>query len=252
MAWLTIEFQSETLHMPVMLDVLIPQGRGGYRTLYLLHGAGGDHASWLLKTQLADFVEGKNLAVVMPSGDNRCYVDNIHGKDYFQYVAHELIEQCETWFPLSKDKQDRFIAGMSMGGYGAFYAAFQEYNQYAKVFSYSGLLDILQRYDHPQGLDLFPVFGSRQQLLDGNFDLFHQATDNQEYFQKSQEGVTRFYIFCGLQDVRIDMSSQMYAHLQTLGYDVSYETAEGGHKWDYWNQCIARTIAIISEKKEAK
>ena len=69
--------------MPVMLDVLMPQGHGGYKTLYLLHGAGGDHACWTLKTRIADYVEGKDIAVVMPSGNNRFYVNNVNGKDYF-------------------------------------------------------------------------------------------------------------------------------------------------------------------------
>lgn len=61
MSHLTINFKSKSLNMPVMLDVLMPQGHGGYKTLYLLHGAGGDHACWTLKTRIADYVEGKIL-----------------------------------------------------------------------------------------------------------------------------------------------------------------------------------------------
>lgn len=54
MAWISINFESKALGMPVMTNVLMPQGRGGYKTLYLLHGAGGDYASWLLKSRVAD------------------------------------------------------------------------------------------------------------------------------------------------------------------------------------------------------
>ena len=68
MAWISINFESKALGMPVMTNVLMPQGRGGYKTLYLLHGAGGDYASWLLKSRVADYAEGNNIAVVMPSG----------------------------------------------------------------------------------------------------------------------------------------------------------------------------------------
>ena len=81
MAWISINFESKALGMPVMTNVLMPQGRGGYKTLYLLHGAGGDYASWLLKSRVADYAEGKNIAVVMPSGNNKCYVNNRYGKD---------------------------------------------------------------------------------------------------------------------------------------------------------------------------
>ena len=52
MAWISINFESKALGMPVMTNVLMPQGRGGYKTLYLLHGAGGDYASWLLNPVL--------------------------------------------------------------------------------------------------------------------------------------------------------------------------------------------------------
>ena len=65
MAWISINFESKALGMPVMTNVLMPQGRGGYKTLYLLHGAGGDYASWLLKSRVADYAEGKNIAVVI-------------------------------------------------------------------------------------------------------------------------------------------------------------------------------------------
>ena len=87
MAWISINFESKALGMPVMTNVLMPQGRGGYKTLYLLHGAGGDYASWLLKSRVADYAEGKNIAVVMPSGNNKCYVNNRYGKDYCTRIA---------------------------------------------------------------------------------------------------------------------------------------------------------------------
>ena len=90
MAWISINFESKALGMPVMTNVLMPQGRGGYKTLYLLHGAGGDYASWLLKSRVADYAEGKNIAVVMPSGNNKCYVNNRYGKDYFTFLTEEL------------------------------------------------------------------------------------------------------------------------------------------------------------------
>lgn len=108
MAWISINFESKALGMPVMTNVLMPQGRGGYKTLYLLHGAGGDYASWLLKSRVADYAEGNNIAVVMPSGNNKCYVNNRYGKDYFTFLTEELIEKCETWFDLSPKKRRPF------------------------------------------------------------------------------------------------------------------------------------------------
>ena len=88
MAHLTINYKSSALNMPIMLDVLIPQGRGNYKVLYLLHGAGGDHSSWVLNTRIADYVNTTDIAVVMPSGNNRFYINNIHGKDYYTCLLY--------------------------------------------------------------------------------------------------------------------------------------------------------------------
>lgn len=246
MAWLNIDFKSDTLNMPVMLDVLIPQGHGGYKTLYLLHGAGGDHSSWLINSRVADYVEHKNIAIVMPSANNKCYVNNVHGKAYSDYITKELIQKCESWFPLSKEKEDRYIAGMSMGGYGAFYSALEYPKLYNKAFSYSGLLNILARYDKPQGLDMYPVFGERKELIEDGKDLFTKVKQSRKQFN-DKEHDTQFYIYCGLSDVRINMSREMYVHMKKYGYNVHSEEAEGNHSWQYWDKCIQKTIQIISQ-----
>ena len=245
MAWLNMSFESSTLHMPVMLDVLIPQGRGDYKCLYLLHGAGGDHESWLTKSRVADFVEGTDIAVVMPSGDNRFYINNRHGKDYYTFITSELIKNCETWFDISKEASKRYIAGMSMGGYGAFNAALNNPELYSAAFSYSGLLNVLERYDNPQGLELFPVFGERQELIDNGYNLFDKSRESSGLFIENVENTPDFHVFCGEQDPRISMSRDMHEHLKTNGYKVKYYEEAGAHNWDYWDKCIKQTIDII-------
>ena len=146
MALININYESKTLGMPVMINAIIPQGRGSYKTLYLLHGMGGDYTTWITKSRVADYVDNTDIAVIMISGDNKCYVDNVHGRKYFTFLTEELIETCTNWFGLSCDRKDRYIAGMSMGGYGAVHAALIKPDVYGKVFSYSGLLDIEKRF----------------------------------------------------------------------------------------------------------
>lgn len=245
MAWLTINFHSKALNMPVMLDVLIPQGHGGYRQLYLLHGAGGDHTSWLLKSRVADYAEGKNIAVIMPSGNNKCYVNNHYGKNYFTFLTEELPEQCETWFALSGKREDRFIAGMSMGGYGAVHAALKKPDFYAAAFSYSGLLDISERFLRPQGLDLKPVFGNSDTFSTEEEDLFVLTHNFEEKTGVNVDNAPQFLISCGLQDKRIDMSRRLFEEMKQKGFAVSYIEKDGGHDWNYWNQCICSTLDII-------
>ena len=257
MAHLTINYKSSALNMPIMLDVLIPQGRGNYKVLYLLHGVGGDHSSWVLNTRIADYVNTTDIAVVMPSGNNRFYINNIHGKDYYTYAVKELITQCEQWFNISRDPKDRYIAGMSMGGYGAFYAALNNPSMYNTAFSYSGLLNILERYDNPQGIDMFPVFGSRDDLINNKLDLYSlidaYAKENEKLkASDTQYNDTKFVITCGLQDPRIHMSCEFNNALSAAGINTSYYETDGGHNWEYWDRCIKNTIDYIYNAKGAE
>jgi putative tributyrin esterase len=250
MAWLSINYESTVLHMPVMLDVLMPQGHGNYKTLYLLHGAGGDHLAWLLKSRVADYVEGKNIAVVMPSGNNRCYVNNRYGKDYATFITNELITFCETCFSLSTKKEDRYIGGMSMGGYGAFYSSLLNPDIYTAAFSYSGLLDIKQRYEKPQGLDMFPVFGSPEEFEAGDYDLFKLIHKQSALFHENVDNATRFVVMCGEQDPRLSMSLDIYKILKLEGILAKLYKEPGKHHWDYWNLCIHRTIEMIEQDSQ--
>ena len=72
MALININYESKTLGMPVMINAIIPQRRGSYKTLYLLHGMGGDYTTWITKSRVADYVDNTDIAVIMVSGDNKC------------------------------------------------------------------------------------------------------------------------------------------------------------------------------------
>jgi len=71
-----VKFFSETLGLGCTMHVLLPQRpladaqkkpRKKLRTLYLLHGHSDDHTAWQRWTSIERYVEGLNLAVVMPA-----------------------------------------------------------------------------------------------------------------------------------------------------------------------------------------
>ena len=174
----------------------------------------------------------------MPSGKNRFYVINEYGKNFYTYITEELVSQCEQWFDISRKEEDRYIAGMSMGGYGAVYAGLKKPSMYNTVFSYSGLLNILERYDKPQGIDMFPVFGTRQQLIDNNYDLY-------TLINQAENVQTKYVIACGTQDPRIHMSRQLSEALTNGGIPNVYRESPGAHDFAYWDYCIEQTVKYI-------
>ena len=131
MAFIQMNFLSESLMRTVNVNVILPVDKidvtGGpiqepqpFKTLYLLHGILGSHVDWINGTNIQRWAEEKNLAVVMPAGENSFYLDREETHElYGTYVGRELVELTRKAFPLSRRREDTFIGGLSMGGYGA-------------------------------------------------------------------------------------------------------------------------------------
>ena len=164
MAHITINFRSSVLAMPVMLDVLLPENAGNCKTLYLLHGYGGGRESILLKSRIAELVEGRQIAVIMPSGNNKLFINNKNGKAYHTFVTEELPGRVEKWFSVSPKASDRFLAGVDTGAFGAVYAGLYKPELYHTVFGFQtvlfaeGLRQILRMRD------IETVFGTQEEF----------------------------------------------------------------------------------------
>lgn len=177
MAHITINFRSSVLAMPVMLDVLLPENAGNCKTLYLLHGYGGGRESILLKSRIVELVEGRHIAVIMPSGNNKLFINNKNGKAYHTFVTEELPGRVEKWFSVSPKASDRFLAGVDTGAFGAVYAGLYKPELYHTVFGFQpvlfaeGLRQILSMRD------IETVFGTQEEFEACALDLENRLTE---------------------------------------------------------------------------
>ena len=130
MAIIEVNFISKCLMRVVTFNAIIPVDKFGpqaenaeqkpLKTLYLLHGIFGNYTDWVNGTRIQAWAEANDLAVIMPSGENRFYLDDEKsGELYGEFIGKELVEFTRKLFPLSDKREDTFIAGLSMGGYGA-------------------------------------------------------------------------------------------------------------------------------------
>ncbi|MFE5317607.1 alpha/beta hydrolase [Paenibacillus sp. NPDC056579] len=248
MAWLHVHYHSETLRMPVPMEVLLPQYHSGgsrkvsdsgpYQTLYLLHGMSDDHTAWMRRTSIERYVEQLPLAVIMPAGHLGWYTDMARGRDYFSFLTEELPAISERMFPLSGAREDRFIAGLSMGGYGAMKAGLLAPDKYAAAASFSGALDAVDVWDRIGPKLAGDVFGSREQLEGGRNDLFAAATA----IAKSGQSCPQLYAWCGTEDFLYDANVRFKEHAAGLGLPLTYEEGPGDHRWKYWDLCIERVL----------
>ena len=181
MALLRCDFRSETLGLDTAMSVILPSGAapaGGHPTLWLLHGSGDDHTAWTRQTSIERYVADTGWAVVMPQVDRSYYADMVYGKRYWTFVREELPRIARSFFRLSEHRADNAVAGLSMGGYGAFKLALNFPDRYAAAASLSGALDpeTLGAEDPAREHEWEAIFGSPPQIDGTVSDLFTRPT----------------------------------------------------------------------------
>ena len=155
MALLHVDFFSDVLGMCAEMDVILPErtrgqigmegkrGEGKYPVLYLLHGMSDDHTIWQRRTSIERYAADYGIAVVMPSTQLGWYTDMQIGLPWFTYITQELPAICRSFFPnMSEKREDTFVAGLSMGGYGALKCALRAPETYCAAASLSGAVDV--------------------------------------------------------------------------------------------------------------
>ena len=165
MAHLTCNFFSKSLMRTVDITVILPTDKfvatdphfkpqSTFKTLYLLHGILGSTTDWIVGTRIAAWAAEKNLAVVMPSGENKFYVDQPDHMEYFgEFIGQELVDFTRRTFPLSSKREDTFIGGLSMGGYGALRNGLKYHDTFGSIVALSSALILddvyTSSYDNP-------------------------------------------------------------------------------------------------------
>lgn len=255
MARLQIEFFSQALRRIVTVQVILPTDKiltygeqtkevKPFKTLYLLHGLLGNNMDWLVNTNIQNLAEDKNLAVVMPSGENSFYVDwEFPGNGFGKYIGCELVAITRKMFPLSHERKDTFIAGFSMGGFGAVRNGLKYYDTFGYI---AGFSSALRFFETDCGSSVKPEdlwFGDWKQAVstDKNprvaFELMEEAVKN-----NPEIGYPQIFISCGLQDGLLDVNRSLKNFFVDKGVDVTYEEVPGGHNWIFWQEQIIKLL----------
>ena len=244
MAHLVVDYYADALGVQTRMHVLLPQrpAAGKAKTLYLLHGMSDDEGTWMRRTSIDRYAEEHGLAVVMPDGGLGWYTDMYRGLAWFKFISEELPALCRRFFPILSDKrEDTYIGGNSMGGYGALKCALRAPRTFSKVISLSGALDAAdtainntvpatRRYWED-------VFGPAEDVSGSENDLFAAATALTDPALRP-----RIYMWCGTEDFLYAQNIRMRDHLRALGYDLTYEESPGDHQWRYWDKKIADAL----------
>jgi len=212
-----------------------------YQTLFLLHGSYGDCNDWTHLSNIERYAQENCVSVVMPSAENSNYVNMAHGEPYLNYISQELPDFLGKLFPLSRKREDTFIAGLSMGGYGAFRLAFEHPETYACAASLSGALDKAALQDstapHIAKMPLTyrkAVFADIKKVRGSENDL---TVVLKKQITKGVD-LPKLYMTCGTEDFIFPSNNEFYEEAKDLPIDLTYMKYQGIHDWNYWDTHI--------------
>lgn len=246
MALIELTRASQRLQNQMRTTVVLPDQLPSrpLRTLWLLHGLGDDGSGWQRKTAVETLAVRDNIAVIMPEMDRSFYQNEASGAPYYDYLTQELMPTMRQLLPLASDPEANFVAGNSMGGFGAMMLAAAHPDWFSAVVAISPVVDL----EVVPGImpDYRRVFGNRVPgaLLRKTL----QAAD-----QKALRRL-RWYHAIGDKDfmkaANDDFNDFLVAH---LGMQVTYQTGPGEHNWFYWNQALTQAWTwLFDSSKEHK
>lgn len=246
-----MNFYSDVLSRSMEADVTLPESappQTGYPVLFLLHGMTDDHTLWQRRTSIERYADEHRLAVVMPSTRLGWYANTCAGERYFDFISDELVHSMYRIFPrLSRRREDTFVAGLSMGGYGALRCGLTYPNIFSKVAALSGATDIstLVKNPNPLGKPFCweDVFGTQAEITASANDLFHAA-------EIQTANRPEIYIWCGTEDSLCSMNRKMRDHLYRLNYSLFYHESAGDHTWECWDREIQNVLDWMLPESE--
>lgn len=239
-------YDSPTLKMTRRMTVYTPAGyeKGGrYPVLYLLHGAGGDEDAWTTLGRTAQIMDNliaegkaKPMIVVMTNGNTNCeaapgewskgmYKPSFMGHRDSKPVASmeesfpDVVKYVEKNYRVLKNKKDRAICGLSMGGGHSFAIS----KLYPNMFDYVGLFSA--------AIYVKGGNNSKQPLLD---QMNEDADFNKQMAALFGAHPKLYWIAIGKTDFLYKANADYRKYLDGKGYSYEYLETEGGHIWRNW------------------
>lgn len=247
MALITMNYNSPTIGMHQNLTIILPEDVTFFdssrtakqlKSMLLLHGLSSDETTYIRYTSIERYANEHQLAIIMPNVDHSGYANMVYGHSYYDYIL-EIYEYVHQILPLSRKREDNFIAGHSMGGYGTIKFALTQSDKFAKAAPLSAVFEA-QRLIDLDWIDFSPqaITGRDTQIKGTELDTYYlldQAID-------ASVDIPELFIMCGKEDFLYHDNLQFIETLNKKGVSYKFEDGPGDHDYAYWDRAIKHAI----------
>lgn len=252
MALITVNHHSKVLEKHHSFQVILPEEDTHYqkgaevtqlKSILLLHGLSNDETIYTRYTNIERCANDAHIAVIIPSVGKSFYTNMTHGQKFYDYIF-EVHDYAHQILPLSREREDNFVAGHSMGGYGTLKMAFTAGERFGKACSMSAVTDFQHMLDY-SWFD-FPksaIVGDLKNVEGTLFDIAYLA----ENAFKEKKEIPKLYMMCGTEDVLYPDNLAFKEFLEAQKVPLKFEDGSGDHNWDYWSQGIEKAIAWFAK-----
>lgn len=254
-----LQMPSKILKMDRKYAIYLPAdyetSQRSYPVLYLLHGSGDDHTGWVQFGEVKwitdkAIADGKCTAmiIVMPDANTgqRGYFNSPKGDwNYEDFFFQELIPHVEKTYRIRTDKRYRAIAGLSMGGGGAFMYALHHpelFSSACPLSAYCGPLSI-EDLARPWEKQLEGITDEQKQKY---FER-HSALELVENMPEDQKNAVRWYIDCGEDDFLFEGNSRVHMAMHKRNIEAEFRMPDGAHTWTYWREALPTVLEFVSQ-----
>lgn len=201
------------------------------KIVLLLHGYCGDHNDWSNLGGAIRLAEKYKMVFVMPSAENSYYINIPNGDRFYDYISKEVVELTTKTFNLP---DNWYIAGLSMGGYGALSIGLKN-DRFRHIGAFSAPID-MEKWIEIDRHENFPVLFKNGITDDINID---KIIDNYR--------LKPMYIYCGTSDPFYDMNVEFVSKLKSKNADFIFEYDDRGHVWELWTDAFINFLEILSK-----
>lgn len=232
-----------------------------YPILYLLHGFTGNHCDWVEKGQvkfIADdlIAQGKadEMIIVMPDAGNSWYINYFDGSNNYETMFfEELIPYMESTYRISKGREQRAIAGLSMGGFGTLIYALRHPDIFVLAFAMSPAVWSSEEIDQMPSQDYKRYFGTmfgpmKDSLRQSTAALWekYDILNLVNHFPEKEKNKLNLYVTCGDDDFLYEGNANLWMALRKNKIKMEFRVLNGSHSWGYWRDALREALPVVS------